>query len=204
MVAFTERRCWTVFSFVADSLDLGAVTALVRETDLGFTPAMARVRVLGEPDAEMPFGDDVWDRVMSTEGAYGFVLSGPGGADPSFDAAVLSLSTEVMLSEAWPTPSLLESLVTAPGLIGGARGDATDAHWQGEDQVNQYRMWFDGPWEHLPRTIDSWGDEVIDVSGNPGRITQVPGLRLWAAQDVWFGPEAAGRPARTRRRPTCR
>ena len=104
---------------------------------------------------------------------------------------VSSVSTEVQLAGVAPPDHLLDALLDAPGLVLGVRGDGEDADWQGEEFPQHYEWWYDGEWEHLPRILDKRGRELIDVSGNPGRITSVAGIPLWAAQDLWFGPGAA-------------
>jgi hypothetical protein len=149
-----------------------------------------RIRAWGAEQVDAPYDGAVWDTILSVPEVHGFELE-TDGSEPSLSVDVFPDGAELMVSGSAPTESLVSAALELPGLIGGASGDATDARWQGETQINHYRMWFDGPWEHLPRTTDEWGDEIIDVSGNPGRITNVPGMRLWAAQDLWFGPGAA-------------
>jgi len=176
---------------VHGSLDLRRVGALLQASGLGFTPVEARILVHGDEALEVPYDETVWERIATTPDAYGFELNS-GLEGPSVSCGLRPVEDEVMVSETTPDPQLVETLAGLPGLLGGASGDFEDARWQGETSPNHYRMWFDGPWEQLPRTIDPrTGKEIIDVSGNPGRITDLPGMRLWAAQDLWFGPASA-------------
>ena len=190
MSLLTEPRDWTVFTFLPGSLDVPRLCDLVRSVELGFRPTEARIRVWGADQVEVPYDDAVWDTIVATPEVYGFALE-TNGSTPSLDCNAWPRESELMVSDVPPTSSLMEALVNAPGLLGGASGDSNDALWQGETHPNHYRMWFDGPWEHLPRSTDKWGREISDVSGNPGRTTNVPGMRLWAAQDTWFGPASA-------------
>jgi len=176
-----------VFTFLPGSIDVPAACALTRAVDLGFIPTTVRISTLrGEP-LELPFDDDVWDAVVATPEVITLGLES-GLLQPAANWSWSNTSVQFWLSGVRPTDTLLHGLLGSAGVLGGASGDATDARWQGETVINHYRMWFDKPWEDLPRVTDKWGEEVIDVSGNPGRITEVPGMRLWAAQDVWFGP----------------
>jgi hypothetical protein len=186
----TEPRQWTVFTFLPGSLDVPRLCDLVRTCELGFDPTVVRIRSWGADQLEAPYDDAVWARIVGTPDVHGFALESDG-AEPSLSADVFPVEAEVMIAGVAPTSSFLTAVLELPGLVGGASGDATDARWQGETEINHYRMWYDGPWEHLPRTTDEWGDEIIDVSGNPGRITEIPGMRLWPAQDLWFGPGSA-------------
>lgn len=190
MSTHTEPRDWTVFTFLPDAVDVAGAAELVRRSGLGFDPATVRLGVLGEESVELPYDDAVWPRIIDTADLTLIDLES-GLLAPAAHWSWSDTSVEFWISRVRATESLLRALLDTPGLLGGAAGDATDARWQGETEVNHYRMWFDGPWEHLPRTTDEWGDEVVDVSGNPGRITEVPGMRLWPAQDLWFGPSSA-------------
>jgi hypothetical protein len=180
----TEPREWTVFTFLPGSIDVARACALSRAA--GFDPATVRVSRLGEEPIELPYDGQVWQTVAATPDVTGLDLES-GTLQPGANWSWTDTRVQFWLSRVRPTDDLVRGLLDSPGLLGGASGDATDARWQGETRINHYRMWFDQPWEHLPRTTDEWGDEVIDVSGNPGRITDVPGMRLWAAQDLWFG-----------------
>jgi hypothetical protein len=184
----TEPRDWTVFTFLPGSLDVAHASALSRA--IGFDPTTVRISQIGEEPTEVPYDDHIWQAIIERPDVSGFDLeSGP--LQPSANWSWSASSVQFWLSRVRPPQDLLTRLLDSPGVLGGASGDATDARWQGETQINHYRMWFDGPWEHLPLTTDEWGDEIIDVSGNAGRITDVPGMRLWAAQDLWFGPASA-------------
>ncbi|MEU4391445.1 hypothetical protein [Kribbella sp. NPDC023855] len=178
-----------MFTFLP-GLDLRLLCDVLRSVELGFRPNEARVQALGAGGITASYDDAVWETILATPEVYGFELE-TEGAGPGLGCSVLGTCGEVMVSGVPATERLVAALLDLPGLLGGASGDFTDARWQGETDPNHYRMWWDGPWEHLPRTVDEWGDEIIDVSGHPGRITEVPGMRLWPAQDVWFGPAAA-------------
>jgi hypothetical protein len=184
----TEPRDWTVFTFLPGSVDVIRACALSRS--LGFEPESVRITQWGEEPTELPYADDVWQRIAETPDVNAFDLES-GLLQPAAGWSWTDTAVQFSLSRVRPAADLLDRLLDTPGLLGGASGDATDARWQGETEINHYRMWFDGPWEDLPRTTDEWGDEIIDVSGNPGRITDVPGMRLWPAQDLWFGPASA-------------
>jgi hypothetical protein len=188
--AHTEPSDWTVFTFLPESVDVAGAAELLRRSGLGFDPTTVRLGVIGEESVELPFDDAAWTQITGTADLSDIELES-GLLAPSAHWSWSATSIQFSVSRVRLTDSLLRALLDTPGLLGGASGDATDARWQGETQVNHYRMWYDQPWEHLPRTTDEWGDEVIDVSGNPGRITDVPGMRLWPAQDLWFGPSSA-------------
>ncbi len=186
----TEPRDFTIFTFLPGSVDVRRLCALARSTDLGFVPTGVRVRAWGADQVEAPYDGDIWEQITGTPEVHGFALE-TEGTTPSFSCDVFPVGTEIMVSGTPPTQDLVDRLVGLPGLLGGASGDHTDAMWQSEEDPEHYRLWFDGPWEHLPRTTNEWGEEAVDVSGNPGRDTDVPGMRLWAAQDLWFGPASA-------------
>lgn len=190
MSTHTEPSDGTVFTFLPGSVDVVGACALLRAAPLGFEPTIVRVSLLGEESVELPYDDDVWQKVTDTAEVTDLELES-GILQPSASWSWTRTSTQFWLADVPPHEALLEALLDTPGLLGGASGDTTDARWQGETKLNHYRMWFDGPWEHLPRTTDGRGREIVDVSGNPGRITEVPGMRLWPAQDVWFGPAAS-------------
>ena len=184
-------RLWSVFTFLPGSLSAVEVARLGLEVDLGFAPAGARLRVLGDDDVDTAFDSDLPARIAALADCTGFDVDGAEPLTGSFGFDTWRTNVQVSLRPAAPDPRLVRALVMHPGFIAGASGDAEDERWQSEDNPNHYRMWFDGPWEHLPRTTDDVGREVIDVSGNPGRMTDVPGMRMWAAQDTWFGAASA-------------
>lgn len=190
MSAHTEPSSLTVFTYVAGSLDAADVGALHRSAGFGFTPTTVTIRAIGADPVELPYDDGVWDRIAGTADLRAVDFES-GLLQPSLGWSWTPTHVQLWLADAPAPEGLLSALLAAPGLFGGAAGDGTDQRWQGETNPQHYRMWFDGPWEHLPRTTDRRGREIIDVSGNPGRMTDVPGMRLWAAQDVWFGPAAA-------------
>jgi hypothetical protein len=186
----TDPSEWTVFTFLPGSVDVARAGDLLASGGLGFEPQTVRVSVLGEEAIERPYDDGVWQSLRETSGVIAIDLES-GLLQPSATWSWTDTGVQVSISDVPAPAALVDRLVDVPGLLGGASGDATDARWQGETEISHYRMWYDQPWEHLPRTTDEWGDEIIDVSGNPGRVTDVPGMRLWAAQDLWFGPGSA-------------
>jgi len=181
----------TDFTFLPGSPDLSGAIALLRTIDPGFAPAEVSVQNPGPGLVTFPFDADAWDRILATPGASGFNLDMGNLVEPRLSCTVSSVGTEVQLTGIAPPDPLIEALLDTTGLVLGARGDSEDANWQGEEFPQHYQYWYDGEWEHLPRIIDKRGRELIDVSGNPGRITSVAGIPLWAAQDLWYGPGAA-------------
>ncbi len=83
----------------------------------------------------------------------------------------------------------VERLTSHPAFTSAMLGDEDDRLWQGQRKISRYRQ-TGRPYEHLPRTVDRRGREVIDVSGNSGRLRETLGMRLWAGAQVWFGPAA--------------
>jgi hypothetical protein len=181
----------TDFVHLPGSPDLSGAIALLRELDPGFTPVEVTVTEPGPTPVTFPFDASAWERILETPGAWGFEMDMGNLEEPSLSCTADAVCTEVQLAGVAPSADLLEALINAPGLILGVRGDSEDANWQGEEYPQNYQHWYDGEWEHLPRITDERGRELIDVSGNPGRITAVAGVPLWAAQDLWFGPAAA-------------
>lgn len=184
-------RVRTDFEFLHGSPDLSGAVALLRAAERGFTPREVTVTQSGPTPVAFPFDDSAWERILATPGAWGFDLDMGDLEEPRLGCRAGSVHTEVQLTGIEPPEGLVAVLLDTPGLIMGVRGDDEDARWQGEQNPNHYRMWYGGEWEHLPRTVDKRGRERIDISGNPGRITSVAGLTLWAGQDLWFGPAAA-------------
>lgn len=173
------------------SPDLEGAVAIIRAADLGFRPVEVTVTEPGPDPVAFAYDADGWERILQTPGAIGFDLDMGNLETPRLSCRAGSIVTEVQLRGTAPPDDLLGTLLDTPGLVLAARGDAEDARWQGERNPNHYRWWYDGEWEHLPRVVDKRGRELVDVSGNPGRITSVAGIGLWAAQDLWFGPDAA-------------
>lgn len=187
----TEDHLRTDVEFLPGSPDMPGAIALLRAVGLGFTPREVTVSHPGPRPIAFPFDDAAWERILSTAGARGFDLDMGNLERPRLTCHAGSVGTEVQFSGMAPPDQLLEVLLSTPGLILAVRGDGQDARWQGEENPNHYRWWYDGEWEHLPRIVDKRGRERIDVSGNPGRVISVAGVTLWAAQDLWFGPDAA-------------
>lgn len=169
---------------------MGSLCAALRTSELGFRPTDVVIRPSGADSVELPYDEDVWGTIGDTPDVEGLELD-TDGSDPSASCGVFPVEAELQVSGVLPSSSFLDAALALPGLIGGASGDGEDGRWQSETNPNHYRMWFDGPWENLARKVDNLGREIIDVSDNPGRITDSPGMRLWAAQDVWFGPGSA-------------
>lgn len=188
-----QTRIWSVFTFLPGSLSVADGARLVSDVDLRFTPTKVRLLIRGDDDLE-PMLDlgQLPELIASQDDCWGLELD-----DDQVPSANLSIDATRVRSQlslhgrVAPDPRLVSALVAHPGFIAGAAGDNVDVRWQSETSPDHYRMWYDGPWEHLPRTLDEVGREVIDVSGNPGRMTDVPGMRLWAAQDTWFGPDSS-------------
>ena len=181
----------TNFSFVEGSPDLPGAVELLRDIDPGFTPVEVTVTQPGPAPVVFPFDDTAWEQILQTPGASGFALDMGNLEEPRLQCTAGSVTTWVQLAGTAPPTGLVELLLGHPGLILGTRGDGNDAAWQGERFPQHYEWWYDGEWRHLPRVLDKRGRELIDISGNPGRVTMVAGLPLWAAQDLWFGPDAA-------------
>lgn len=57
---------------------------------------------------------------------------------------------------------------------------------QGSTALRCYEV-FGRDHSHLPKIQTSSGQTVIDISGNPGRTTFLPGMCLQAAARMWFG-----------------
>ena len=65
--------------------------------------------------------------------------------------------------------------------------DRTDLTWQSETMAQNYKI-FKRPWEHLPTYTDpDTSHQRVDISGNPGRKLELPGMRIVAAWRMWYG-----------------
>ena len=179
------------FSFLPGSLDLAGAVGLLSAGDLGFSPVEVTVKNPGPRLVTFPFDAAAWDRILQTPGATGFDLTMGGLTKPRLTCTADSFCTSLQLAGSALSGTWFEALLATPGLILGSSGDGEDARWQGEENPQHYQWWYSGEWEHLPRIVDKRGRELIDVSGNPGRLTHVVGIMLWAAQDLWFGPGSA-------------
>ncbi|MCP3880130.1 MAG: hypothetical protein GY701_17330 [Sulfitobacter sp.] len=90
----------------------------------------------------------------------------------------------------FPSEQLIDRVSVWPGFAAALVGDSDDLFWQSANQTNTYDV-FKRPWNHLPLAgEDRLGRPAIDVSGNPGRQEPGPGMWLWAAAKMRFGPVA--------------
>ncbi len=180
-----------IVNYILDQVDDQAVLDLVssldfegRATQVYYDPGgSAAIR-------RMRYGPDVFDRLSGQEFASLEVTDHVGETLLSTMFLRRFLLRELSFDEAYDDLSArIEALTAHPAFTVAVYGDRDDCSWQGETSVSNYRM-FKRPYEHLPRTVDRRGREVIDVSGNSGRLRETLGMRLWAGAQVWFGPAA--------------
>lgn len=96
----------------------------------------------------------------------------------------------ILKTAGWPDESLIRTAGALPGFTAALVGDADDVFWQSEQQVGTYEV-FGRTWRHLPTVYDeAFECENVDTSGNVGRRTPAPGMWLWSAATMWFGPDA--------------
>ncbi len=138
----------------------------------------------------MRYGPDVFDRLSGQEFASLEVTDHRGEVLLSHMFLDEFLLRELSFDEVFGDwPARLERLTAHPAFTTAVFGDSDDWLWQGQESICRYQQ-TGREYEHLPRTVDEWGEEVIDVSGNPGRLRNTLGMRLWAGAQVWFGPAA--------------
>ena len=100
--------------------------------------------------------------------------------------------------EARHRKSFFEDFAARPGFAAAYACDADDLFWQTERNPEN--------WDVLGRDRrgmklikdPNTGRRIIDVSGNPGRIELVQGMRLQSSWRMWFGPGAERHFDRTR------
>src|SRR6185503_8403273 len=97
----------------------------------------------------------------------------------------------------WKTPyeshaslERLNQLVNRFGFTAGYTADAEDVVWQCERFISNYELHSKSD-DQLSKIFDPvWEREMIDVSRNPGRRTQFPGMWLQSSWRMWFGTNA--------------
>jgi len=113
--------------------------------------------------------------------------AGPGG--PSLEITrFLDWGFQVLYwrtpDESHPSFEQLSQLANQLGFTAGNTADAEDVVWQCERFISNYEL-HSKPHDHLPKVFDPvWERNVIDVSRNPGRRTQFPGMWLESGDNV--------------------
>ena len=163
----------------------GAVFAqLVEDHDLGFEPVRIKSRAF-----RGAFNEKNLNRVRRIE--RGWIVAASRDDDEAVFRVVGPSYAQrlVWMTEAWPNEELIEEVAQLPGFMTALIGDHDDVFWQSTNRVQTYRV-AGQPWEHLPVTPGKFPfEDLIDISGNPGRRERGPSMDLWAAAKMWFGSD---------------
>ncbi len=165
------------------------VADLIESGDLGFVPAKIGTDQFGRA-AGVKYSAKSVGRLRALKDVAWVSVEGDGGRFELGGIAGWPAQVLILESEGWPPEQLIEKAAVLPGFVAALVGDGDDVFWQSADQVNTYEI-HGRAWEHLPKVHDEVFDrDKIDVSGNPGRRAPAPGMWLWAASKIWFGPGA--------------
>lgn len=188
-----EVRTGQLLSWWPGTFDRAKAAEILTVLDLGFTPKSVEVNPGPRAGKVRPvrWGPGAVEVLADPAPFSWSIVAGNGWGQPNIQQGPL-LECDRLDSGPSPMPaSTVEALIQLDGFTLGAEGDTYDRDWESETDVGNYET-FGRPHSHLPRGVPYLGDETIDVSGNAGRLSFAPGLRMWAGTDVWFGP-AAGR-----------
>lgn len=179
----------TYVCFEPASLSPAVVADLIESEDLGFVPVRIGTDQFGRSGG-VKYSAKSLVRLRALKDVAWVSVEGDGGRFEVGGIAGWPAQVLVLESQGWPPESLIEAATVLPGFVAAMVGDGDDVFWQSADQVNTYEV-HGRPWEHLPKVRDEVFDrDKIDISGNPGRRVPAPGLWLWAASKIWFGPGA--------------
>lgn len=176
--------------FLPDAFGVADALGLARQVPR--TDA-ARIYVDTETGARkrIPHGPDALDRAARVDGAQSFDVETSDSQNLfSFNLYYSCPAAQLTLDLPEPARSgLVASAAELPAFTFAALGDFDDLLWQDEIQVANYEF-YRRPLPDLPVSVDTFGHRVLDVSTNPGRSFPTYAMRLWAAQEMWFGPAA--------------
>ncbi len=180
----------TYVCFPSQALDAATVADLLSGCDLGFAPKTIRTDQFGRPNG-VAFTSRALDRLRNADELRHADVNGED--DASFAIASVrnwSMQLIIVRTPQWPPGDLIEATSRLGGFTSALVGDDDDVFWQGQEQIDVYKR-AGRPWQHLPTVWDdAFRTDRIDVSQNPGRKTHAPGMWLWAAAKMWFGPPA--------------
>lgn len=181
---------WTSITYVPGAQDGAAFARLLaRHSDLGFRPEKIRYSAAGR-SRSTAFSDSALTRVSESQGVENVEVDGPDGSIGFGHVGSLQAHQVNGVTPGLPPSGLLEEAVAMPGFIAALVADDEDVFWQSADMPNTYDV-HGMSHQDLPKYTDpTTGWEKIDLSGNPGRRTPVPGMWLLAASRMWFGPQA--------------
>ncbi|MCE1178321.1 MAG: hypothetical protein LWW86_04735 [Micrococcales bacterium] len=175
--------CWW-----PDSLSRMVVADVLTSHPLGFEPTWVQLNYYEGGSREVPFGPAARE-ALAGDGPMSWKIETERGWEGPSVGHNRTLHVDLVKAGRSLPTSTIEVLAQLDGFTIGLRGDAADHVWQSEKSLGNYRV-FGRPYEHLPTYRDRHGRERVDISGNPGRDSETVGLRMWAASDIWFGPEA--------------
>lgn len=88
-----------------------------------------------------------------------------------------------------PNSRQLEDLMGHPNFVVGYAYDKDDVTFQSAERVSIYQV-KNRSYEHVRLYYnDYWKEQLIDISGNPGRKKLVCGMWLMSCWRMWFGSE---------------
>lgn len=101
---------------------------------------------------------------------------------------------------ATPSIEVLEWLTSVPGFSVAYRALADDVFWQSERSLRTYELYERS--HRLAKKVKDpdTGEDRVDISQNPGRRSQYPGMWLQSSWQMWFGAGAFRRLPVTRLR----
>lgn len=58
-------------------------------------------------------------------------------------------------------------------------------YWQSANQISEYEV-YNRPHEHLPKLLDKYGDEEIDITNNLGKSVLINDIYITPANKIWI------------------
>lgn len=174
------------------AVDAAFLAHLIRTHDLGFEPLHLSGSELRSGTTR--YGQKALDRLAAAGAVEWAAVGGEGGESFELSGVAGHHVKQILWQRrhARFDRSLIDAVVSRPGLNAGYLSDAEDSYWQSETSIEAYER-RGRPHAHLPKTDGGFfpGEgEPIDVSGNPGRQSPFGGIWLFAAAEMWFGPGA--------------
>lgn len=187
MATSSGSRDPVVYVLLPGALTPTRVADLIEFSDLGFVPITIGTDQFGKSGG-LKYSAKSLDRLRRLRQVTSLSVVGDGGSLRLTGMGGWPAQVLVLETSSWPSEGLIEATSVLSGFVAAMVGDAEDVFWRSADQINTYYV-HARPSQHLPKVWDEVFDrDKIDISHNPGRQVPAPGMWLWAAPKIWFGP----------------